>query len=280
MLQLSRAADVFRQPMRRVRSHTGVLSGLSFLWLEITRSCNLTCGHCYVSSSPKLPLIERMGLEDWCGVMTEARFLGCQRMQFIGGEPTIHPDLPALIEHAYRVGFEFREVFTNATTLRDELVDVFKYFGVHVAFSFYSTDARIHDEITGQEGSFARTVDGVRRLADRGISLRAALIVSEETADSAAETQEYLKSLGVESIGTDRVRGIGRGTSLVPEARPETELCGYCWRGNLCVDAKGDAYPCVFSRFAPVGNYFSDGIKKIVKGRTLRAFRRRSFLNE
>lgn len=279
MLELSRAVDALKKPMRRLRSHTGILNGLDFLWLEITRSCNLTCGHCYAGSSPKLPLFERMRFEDWRSALDEARGLGCRQVQFIGGEPTIHPDLPALIEHAYRRGFEYREVFTNATRIKDELVDVFARFGVRAAFSFYTTEAQVHDQITGHPGSFERTVDGVRRLAERGIPLRAALILPNGGGPSEETIKAYLNELGVASIGVDRVRGIGRGERLFDAGvRPETELCGQCWKGKLCIDANGDVYPCVFSRFAPVGNYLSDGIEKIVGGRELRAFRRSSFL--
>jgi radical SAM protein with 4Fe4S-binding SPASM domain len=58
------------------------------------------------------------------------------------------------------------------------------------------------------------------------------------------------------------------------------ELCGHCWRGNLCVDPNGNAYPCVFSRFAPVGNFMTDGVKGIVEGRKLKEFRQAAYLGE
>src|SRR5713226_7179053 len=101
-------------PFKKLRVRTGCLEGLNFLWLEITRRCNLTCEHCYASSGPGLPLIERMECADWCQVLDEARAVGCRRVQFIGGEPTVHPDLGRLLEHATRVGFRHCEVFTNA----------------------------------------------------------------------------------------------------------------------------------------------------------------------
>ncbi|HEX2341721.1 MAG TPA: radical SAM protein, partial [Vicinamibacterales bacterium] len=80
-------------PLKKLRVRGGCLEGLSFLWLEITQRCNLACVHCYADSSPHLPLTERMTFSDWCRVMDEARTMGCRRLQFIGGEPTIHPDL-------------------------------------------------------------------------------------------------------------------------------------------------------------------------------------------
>jgi len=267
-------------PLKRLRVRAGCLKGLDFLWLEITRRCNLRCAHCYAGSRPQLPLIEKMQFADWCRVMEEARSLGCRRLQFIGGEPTLHPDLGRLLHYAKRVGFRHCEVFTNATLLRDDLVETFKELGVLVRFSLYSSDPAIHDQITGQAGSFERTVEGIRRLVRRKIRLDASMILMDQNAAQAKQTKRFLRRLGVTSFGTDRVRGIGRGEQLVNGARAMGELCGYCWSGKLCVDASGDAYPCVFSRFVSVGNCLPGGIKDIVKGEKLSAFRREVFLDK
>ena len=109
-------------PIKKLRERMGCLAGLSFLWLEITRRCNLTCAHCYVESRPDLPLTDGMAFADWCRVLDDARALGCRRVQFIGGEPTLYPHLPRLLEHAVHAGFSQCEVFTNASLLREDLV--------------------------------------------------------------------------------------------------------------------------------------------------------------
>lgn len=269
-----------RQQYRQLRVRTGCLNGLEFLWLEITRSCNLACQHCYVGSGPNLPLVEEMRLADWRRVMDEARSLGCRRLQFIGGEPTIHPGLMELIEHARSSGFKHCGVFTNATTLRPDLIDSFKKLRVRVALSFYSSDPETHDQITGQKGSFRKTVDSIEELVKRRISLRVAMILLDQNAAHVKQTKKFLRHLGVGTIETDRVQGIGRGKSLVPGARLMDELCGSCWAGKLCITASGDAYPCVFSRFIKVGNVLTDTVGDLVNGEALRAFRRVSYLGE
>jgi MoaA/NifB/PqqE/SkfB family radical SAM enzyme len=267
--------------LKRVRMKYGCLDGLDFLWLEITRRCNLTCTHCYAGSGPELPLTERMTFADWCRVISEARAAGCRRLQFIGGEPTIHPDLVALIEHAKSVGFRRCEVFTNATILRDDLVRTFKRLGVRVHFSFYSFDPAVHDAITAQRGSFERTVAGIRHLVRHGVGLGAGIIVLPQNASHLRQTRKFLRRLGVHEIENDRVRGVGRGVRFVARTTPpRDELCGECWNGKLCVDAGGDAHPCVFSRFVSVGNVLDDGIGAIVAGEKLRAFRRGMFLGD
>ncbi len=272
------SSDSVVLPFKKLRVRARCLDGLDFLWLEITRRCNLACQHCYTESSPALPLTDRMTFADWCRVMDDARAAGCRRLQFIGGEPTVHPDLGRLLEHASRVGFRRPEVFTNATLLREEIVETFHRLCVLVHFSLYSDDPTIHDQITGQKGSFERTVEGARLLVQRKVRLAAGIILLPQNATHLKRTKRFLRGLGIRSIYADRVRGVGRGEDFVPGARPADELCGACWNGKLCVDASGIARPCVFARASTVGNVLDEGLTKIVDGARLRAFRRDLFL--
>jgi MoaA/NifB/PqqE/SkfB family radical SAM enzyme len=272
-MALPHMAAVLR-PLKHLRVRAGCLSGLEFLWLEITRRCNLSCLHCYADSGPQLPLSDRMTVADWCRVMDEARAADCRRLQFIGGEPTLHPQLPELLEHAASAGFRTVEVFTNATLIRDPLLRTVKRLGVHVRFSFYSHEAAVHDDICGQPGSYERTIEGVGHLVRHGVHLTAGIIVVPQNAGHEAETTRLLRRLGVRRIGVDRVRGVGRGERFAAGTTPENELCGQCWKGTLCVDTSGDAHPCVFARGTTVGNVFAAPIDAIVAGARLQAFRR------
>lgn len=270
---------MLQQAFKRMRVAGGCLRGLDMLWLEITGKCNLTCTHCYAGSSPHLPLTGRMEADDWHRAIDEARSLGCRRIQFIGGEPTIHPELWPLVAHVKRAGFYSCEVYTNATALKEDLLDRFERHRVRVALSFYCARPEIHDRITGSRGSFKRAVAGIQQILARRIQLRVSVILMNENYPYEAETIAFLEDLGVEDVESYWVRGIGRGEDSVPNTSPMDQLCGQCWRGALCIDPSGDAFPCVFSRFARVGNFLDDGMKKIVRGRELRDFRRDVYLN-
>ncbi|MBO0880190.1 MAG: radical SAM protein [Mycobacterium sp.] len=62
----------------------------SFLWLEITGRCQLACVHCYADSGPA-GTHGSMRRADWLRVMDQAARMGVRMVQFIGGEPTLHP---------------------------------------------------------------------------------------------------------------------------------------------------------------------------------------------
>src|SRR5258708_4092159 len=112
------------------------MNGLSFLWLEITGRCQLRCAHCYADSGPWGDH-GTMTLADWRRMIDEAAALGAPQVQFIGGEPTLHPGLPELIRYA--LGRNLRvEVFSNLVRVTPELWDVFSLPGVSLATSYYS----------------------------------------------------------------------------------------------------------------------------------------------
>jgi MoaA/NifB/PqqE/SkfB family radical SAM enzyme len=87
------------------------MTDVSFLWLEITGKCQLHCTHCYADSGPAVTH-GAMTEDDWSRVIDEARTLGVTMVQFIGGEPILHPNLSRLVQHA--LGRELTvEVFSN-----------------------------------------------------------------------------------------------------------------------------------------------------------------------
>ncbi|WP_246018655.1 radical SAM protein [Saccharothrix australiensis] len=84
------------------------------MWLEITGKCQLRCTHCYAESGPQ-GTNGLMVKADWENVIDQVAGLGAAMVQFIGGEPTLHRDLPALVRHARSRGLQV-EVFTQPRT--------------------------------------------------------------------------------------------------------------------------------------------------------------------
>lgn len=249
---------------------------LTFLWLEITGQCNLTCIHCYADSGPSAPLRAAMSISDWTRVIDEAAEIGCRQIQFIGGEPTLHPDLEIMIDRARAKGFEFVEVFTNATRISKQLVGTLRRYDVHVASSFYSHNPEVHDRITQRLGSWRRTVAGIGAILAAGIPTRVGIVEMDENVHDTPQTRAFLHSMGVVNVGSDRMRGIGRADGARDRGANEErfeELCGKCAQGKLCVSASGTAFPCVFSRATPLGNV-KNGLRPIVGGTALHAFRK------
>jgi MoaA/NifB/PqqE/SkfB family radical SAM enzyme len=75
------------------------------IWAELTRNCQLACIHCYADSGPAGDH-GKMTAGNWMTLVDDARELGVPLVQFIGGEPTMHPQFPAILRHAIGAGIE------------------------------------------------------------------------------------------------------------------------------------------------------------------------------
>lgn len=245
-----------------VTAHGASPLGLGFLWVELTNLCNLKCVHCYAGSGPDQPLRGLMTRERYEAVIREAAEIGCANIQFIGGEPSLSQDLQGLIAFANRQGYGFIEVFTNLMHLPPLLLECFKAHRVHVATSVYSADPAVHDAITGNTGSFQRTIMNLKRVVAAGLPLRAGFIEMKENAGMFEATREFLLGLGVNDVGHDHVRDFGRSGAC-----KESELgnlCGACGHDTLCVNPDGQVSPCIMSKSWPVGSVLETSLQDIV----------------
>lgn len=232
---------------------------LRFVWLEITGKCQLACTHCYADSGPNGDH-GTMNTADWQRVINDVADAGAGLVQFIGGEPTLHPDLSDLIDHALGRGLEV-EVFSNLVHVPASLWEVFARPGVRLATSWYSDDPDEHETIT-KRPTHARTLANITEARRRNIPLRAGVIgVLESQRSDQARAQ--LDTLDLGEVRYDDLRGVGRGAST--DAEPDTSvLCGRCAHGNLAVAPNGEVWPCVFTRWMPVGNVQEQSLNEIM----------------
>lgn len=245
------------------------MSDVSFVWLEITGKCQLECVHCYADSGPA-GSHGQMRTADWKRVIDEAAGIGVRMVQFIGGEPTMHPDLVELMEYALERDLEV-EVFTNLVHIRPQMWELFSRPGVRIATSYYSDTAAEHEQVTKRRGAHARTRANIVEAVRRSVPLRVGVINmgDEQRSDEAVAE---LAELGVTDVGVDHLREVGRG---VRDAQISTDqLCGNCGNGVLAVAADGSVWPCVFSRWLPVGNVLEQPLAAIVAGETATETRR------
>ena len=224
-------------------AQTVASSQIRFLALDITRTCQAQCDHCYNSSGPSGTNGE-MTREDWLDVLGQAARMGVTRVQFIGGEVTLHDDLADLVTYALELGISV-EVFSNLIHVRPILWPTLRQRGVTLATSYYSDRADEHERITRHRGSYAKTKANIAKAVAFGIPLRAALVdVFDKQRINGAAAE--LKAMGVTNIRTDRVRGIGRGAEE-GQGQDPAELCGHCTRGRAAVMPNGDVGGCVMS---------------------------------
>lgn len=244
---------------------------LNSIWLELTQKCNLTCNHCYADSHPGRDLHGHMAAEDWVAIIDAAAAMGCSCIQFIGGEPLLHPSIEMLVRRAKHLQLQV-EILTNGTVLPRRTLDWMAALQVSVSTSIYSACAKDHDAVTGRQGSWKRTVANIDRLIEQGVTVRAGIIYREWEKDGVEATSAFLRAKGV-AVGTDRVRGIGRGGGCDTADGYMAALCGACGNKRICVTSTGDVYPCVMARKTLLGSVKRRSLAEIVAGNRLTQFR-------
>jgi MoaA/NifB/PqqE/SkfB family radical SAM enzyme len=237
----------------------------SFLELEITQFCQLRCAHCYSESGPQAGR-GTMTAHDWEQVIDQAAVLGVETVQFIGGEPTLDPDLSRLVRYALGAALKV-DVYTNLVHVTPDLWELFSLPGVSLGFSWYSADPGKHAEVTGSRASHARTKANIREVLRRGIPLRAGIVeVVEGQGIERAEAE--LRALGVMNMRADRARGVGRAAH--GNEPTVSELCGRCGRDRAAIGMDGQLTPCVLGRFLIAGNVKETPLGDILDGEAWR----------
>ncbi|MFG3098963.1 radical SAM protein [Streptomyces sp. NPDC048182] len=230
-----------------------------FVWLDLTRKCQLACGHCHNGSGTD-GTHGSMAAADWARVLNEAAAAGIRRVQFTGGEVTLHPDAPSLIELALSLGLRV-EVYSNLVHVTDDWWRLLRREGVSLATSYYGPEST-HNSFT-RRNSHARTQANIAAAVQAQVPLRVSVIVSDPS-DTGDEARRELAALGVESVRVDRVRPFGRAATGQP---PCTDgLCGRCGDGRASIGPNGSVSPCVFSTWMGVGNVQDASLGAILGG--------------
>ena len=175
------------------------LSRLREAWLHTNNSCNLACGHCLVSSSPKgepgLPTAT------WRRLIEEVIALGVDRCYITGGEPFVRQDLPELIRLITDTHGIDLIILTNATLFagpRKLLLDGLDRTKVRFQVSIDGSTPAINDPIRGK-GSFTAAIAGLQELSRRGFDVTLTTVVTGANLTDLPNLVRLASSAGVRS---------------------------------------------------------------------------------
>jgi uncharacterized Fe-S cluster-containing radical SAM superfamily protein len=247
------------------RAHVA-LRALETLWFNTGTLCNLTCGHCYIESSPKndrLVYLTAAEVAEYLDEIAEGR-LPTTLIGFTGGEPFMNPELPAMLDDALSRGFDAL-VLTNAMKpmakckaalrrLNDRYGD---RLTIRVSLDHYGP--AVHEEERGRR-SWQPSIDGLFWLAANGFALHVASrrLSGESEDEIRAGFAQLFDRLGIAIDAADPVRLMVfpemDATADVPEI---TEACWgilgkspqsvMCASARMVVKRKGAARPSVLA---------------------------------
>ncbi len=223
------------------------------VFFHVLTRCNLRCRHCYINPKQhgrnRLPIAR---IERWLTVFGQ-RSPGAN-VVFLGGEPTLHPDLPQAVRCARRLGFASITIDTNGYLFNNILervspaeVDVF-------SFSLDGATPATNDGLRGQ-GSYDTCLKGIRQARAKGFHTSLIYTVSRANLHELAQMGPLLSDLGVERffIQVLGLRGKAACTGGAADARQPLRVSRAEWLGMVPAAAEAIArhgirviYPKVF----------------------------------
>jgi radical SAM protein with 4Fe4S-binding SPASM domain len=176
--------------------------------LALTYRCQNDCGHCYNESKEKA----EMPVDQWKAVIDRLWAAGVPHIVFTGGEPTMYPGLEELIVKSEECG-QITGMITNGRNLGAPgyLSNLVRLGLDHVQITVLSHDSAVHDRLSGCEGAWRETIEGVKTAVAENLYVSTNTTIMRSNADGVEETLRFLMGLGVKNVAFNSVIRSGRG---------------------------------------------------------------------
>lgn len=185
---------------------------------NITRTCNLRCVHCYADSHAQQYPGE-LSWEQCCTVIDDLAAYGANALLLSGGEPLLHPHLPAILERATQKGLKVT-ISTNGTRITPEWASRFKQWGVaYVGISLDGIGA-VHDSFRGVEGAFKAAIHGFKCCEEVGQKTGLRLTLTRNNVQCMEDILNFIEQENIPRVCFYHLVPTGRGVD-VASLRPE-----------------------------------------------------------
>jgi MoaA/NifB/PqqE/SkfB family radical SAM enzyme len=166
------------------------------VFFHILTRCNLRCRHCYINVKQHgKDTLTLETIEAWLKVL--ALINKKANVIFLGGEPTLHPDLPAAIHRAKSLGYNSITIDTNGYLFNDILNKVSPEDVDYFSFSLDGVTRKTNDMIRGK-GSYDTCIQGINRAVRKGFNTSLIYTVSAMNIHELDSIAPLLKDLRID----------------------------------------------------------------------------------
>ena len=183
---------------------------LTYLFLELTDSCNLACFHCgssclqahnnYMDTDLLFRTLDTVA-EDF----EPASVMIC----LTGGEPMLHKDFYEIVKHITKLGFPWG-ITTNGTLIKEKDAVLLKKYGLQsVTISMDGLEAS-HDWLRGTPGCFCKTIEAIQAFHAVNIPVQVTTVIHKKNFDELDSLYQFMCDLGISSWRVINIEPIGR----------------------------------------------------------------------
>jgi radical SAM protein with 4Fe4S-binding SPASM domain len=218
---------------------------LKDLHVRLVSKCNLNCKHCYASDW--FVRSDQLDTALVCRAIDEAIELGCEKVTFSGGEPTLHRDVATLLQYCVDRRIKAK-LETNALLLRQHGGKLMKLIieNKDLLYLYVSYDLAEQRGIAEREHDHVRNV--VLELHENGVDVRLQTTLTEINVADLEKLIELPRDYGVRQRIFLGHSTSGNGAALTPfELDFVLDLYNYLSSLNLRLDL--ELPPLISGRF-------------------------------
>ncbi|MBQ3544306.1 MAG: radical SAM protein [Lachnospiraceae bacterium] len=183
---------------------------LTYLFIEMTNSCNLNCLHCgsgcgqknyeYIETDILLKTLKQLA-----GDYNPQAIMIC----LTGGEPLLHPDFFKIVEEIVNLGFPWG-ITTNGTLIDIKKAKKLKDLKLESVSISLDGLKENHEWLRNVKGCFDKTIDAVKYLNSVNIPVQITTVIHKKNFHELEEMLEFIKTLNIASWRIVNVEPIGR----------------------------------------------------------------------
>ena len=214
------ATDYFGDSLRYTndahKAKNGVRPGAGpvVVW-NSTRTCNLKCRHCYMSSDAKKYNNELSTKEAKQFIDDLAEFK-VPVLLFSGGEPLIRPDFFELADYAAKKGVR-PTLSTNGTLITPEVARKIKDIGVGYVGISLDGLREVNDKFRGKAGAFEAAMNGIKNCVavDQRVGLR--FTINHHNIQELENIFDFIEEENINRVCFYHLVYSGRGNQMMDE---------------------------------------------------------------
>jgi len=189
----------------------GFRRGERNVFFHVLTACNLACRHCYINPKEQgTGMVSRQSLRKWLELFQDKTKE--TNVIFLGGEPTMHPDLAYAIHCARNLGYSSVTVDTNGFLLHNFLDKVKPDDIDFLSFSLDGPSPGVNDPLRGQ-GVFETCSQNLQTAVALGFNVSLIYTVSRNNIAHLHAMVPLLKQWGIKRFFI-QVIGIRGKTAL------------------------------------------------------------------
>lgn len=214
------ATEYFGDSLRYIdnahKARNGVREGMGpvVVW-NSTRTCNLKCRHCYMSSDAKKYQNELTTAEAKQFIDDLADF-NVPVLLFSGGEPLIRPDFFELADYAAKKGVR-PTLSTNGTLITPEVARKIKDIGVGYVGISLDGLREVNDKFRGKAGAFEAAMNGIKNCVavDQRVGLR--FTINHHNIQELENIFDFIEEENINRVCFYHLVYSGRGNQMMDE---------------------------------------------------------------